>query len=254
MQRNLAYHVYPLPGWRWNIDQLRRRLHLFDGRCVVGVVVDEHTEPPEAVQEAMPGCETVVLPNNPQLGETVTWGPIWELLRGEPGVTFHAHTKGVSPTHKEQVVRLGQSGGVPFVREVFWRPATTDTDRQQTMRLWASILYSANLDRWLEVEAMLQDYPIVGAMRTTVTVPSGLSAFAPAWYYAGSFYWVRNSDFFERDWRSVPQNFYGTESWQSQAFRISEAGCVFGAVARTNNMQTLAYWVGVNRYFSMLSV
>src|SRR5580700_5303992 len=40
--RHLLYHVYPHVGdggsvWRWNVEQLRRRLSLFNGKRAIGI-------------------------------------------------------------------------------------------------------------------------------------------------------------------------------------------------------------------------
>ena len=55
--RNLMYHIWPVKGsmWRWNIDQLKRRLEIFNGRRVMSIVHDQRSVAPQEVQDAVKG-------------------------------------------------------------------------------------------------------------------------------------------------------------------------------------------------------
>ena len=46
------------------------------------------------------------------------------------------------------------------------------------------------------------------------------------WHYSGSLYWFRNRDAFRRNWRYVPERFYGTEAWPGIMFAPDESACV----------------------------
>ena len=74
--RNLIYHVWPVNGsmWQWNLEQLKQRIGIFNGRRIVGIVYDARSAPPEVVMDALAGhgCEFVVRPND-TCGESITF-------------------------------------------------------------------------------------------------------------------------------------------------------------------------------------
>lgn len=67
--RNLIYHIWPVRGsmWRWNLDQLKARIDLFNGRRLIGIVHDKRSEDPGAVEAYLEGhgCEFLVALNQP---------------------------------------------------------------------------------------------------------------------------------------------------------------------------------------------
>ena len=99
-RRNLMYHIWPVRGstWKWNLDQLKQRIELFNGRRVVGIAHDSSSENPEAVQEYLEGhgCEFFVTAND-QTGEVTTFAPMLQRLGSENAneLTFYGHAKGV---------------------------------------------------------------------------------------------------------------------------------------------------------------
>jgi hypothetical protein len=44
-RRNLLYHIWPITDslWRWNVEQLLKRIELFNGKRVLSVFLDERT-------------------------------------------------------------------------------------------------------------------------------------------------------------------------------------------------------------------
>ena len=44
-RRNLIYHVWPVRGawWQWNLDQLKGRVDMFNGRRILGIVHDDRS-------------------------------------------------------------------------------------------------------------------------------------------------------------------------------------------------------------------
>ena len=266
-KRNLVFHVYPFAGndaWRWNLAQLRQRIDLFDGRRIIAIAYDGDTVHPSAVSWELRGlgCEYIRCHNNPQLGETVTWLPPWEAVEGAPGVTFRAHAKGVSPWDKRQTMRFGRE-----ISNIFGKVTETvkplglsfdrvpaAPDRMEAMRLWTDILYQANLDHWPAVEALLETHPIVGALKQNYAGPAKADCspemlqhfgdFWPPHQFLGSFYWVRNADFFARNWRGIAQSFYGVETWPGFHFSAAEAGCVFYETFGTTPVEKLDFLQG----------
>lgn len=203
-QRHLLYFVYPRSHngvWQKNIDQLLLRIALFNGRRVMAIASDDKADPAGMVRESVAGhgFEFIDVPNTPKLREVIAWLPLWERVAGCTGpndYTFFAHAKGVT------------------------------RDRMRTAHAWTTLMYEANLDYWPVVERLLQTHPIAGALKKLGHKfnRSKLSQ----WIYAGTFYWVRNRDFFARDWRSVEQEWWGTEYYPGVLFSVEEGGVIYG--------------------------
>lgn len=197
--RHLLYHVYPMKGtgtWQRNCDHILRRLNLFNGRKVVAIVVDEKTDDPEAVKQHMRGCEFIVLENDYMLREVVSWIPLWKSVINLPGCTFYAHAKGTSRP---------------------WNPGVS-------CHWWADVMYETLLDYWPLVRDSLQSHPITGTFKK---VGRGFTGCISQWHYSGSFFWTRNELFRKRDWKEVPQQWWGSEAVTGVLFKPDEAGCVF---------------------------
>jgi hypothetical protein len=201
--RHLLYHVWPVKGvtWRWNIDELLRRIDVFNGRRIIAIVHDERSDPPEAVQEALAGhgCEFIVAPNDPSAGEAATFPRLLERIASlDPSaVTFYAHAKGVK-----------------------YEPARPDP-----VRRWTDALYRTNLDDWLRVKSHLEQFAFTGAFRLT-------GRFRPHrnladWHYSGTFFWMRNARVFARCAGQVPPFYGGVETWPGLSFARTESGCLF---------------------------
>jgi hypothetical protein len=60
------------------------------------------------------------------------------------------------------------------------------------------------------------------------------------WHYSGTFYWFRNRDVFQRDWRTVDQKFFGTEAYPGLLFHPDDTGCLFAD--KTKDLYKLDYW------------
>jgi hypothetical protein len=201
--RNLLYHVYPCKGngvWQWNVDQLRRRIGLFNGRRVVAVVTDQRTDNLAAVRAEFKGDvhEFFELPNAPGLREVQTHNELFRrvALLDDDQATFYAHAKAV-------------------------------THSRGDCKLWAEILYEVCLDRWERVRDVLRTHPVAGPLLRFI---QGWSQSESEWHYSGSFFWFRNADLFEKpDWRRIDQFWSGIEPYLSLHFKKKEAGCFFHA-------------------------
>lgn len=239
-RRHLLYYVLPVKGnnvWQRNLDMLKARLSLFNGKRTVCIgyadsfytrpkskwvritknshgLVKEYSglelDPPEAVEEYLrgDGIDCVRIVNNPTLREVAAWQTLWESVqdyRDPDDFTFFAHAKGVTR---------------PF------NPGVTVTR-------WVDMLYQSLLDYWPLIREQLQTYPITGSFKK---VGHGFQGSRSSWHYSGTFYWVRNADFFARDWRGVDQQWWGTESYPGIAYSTEEAGVVFkeGTVPHLN--------------------
>jgi hypothetical protein len=200
--RHLIYHVYPRgPVWRWNIEQLRQRMSLFNGSRTIGIAHDALSDPPEAVQEALAGLgiDWIVRPNDPHMREMVTYPHLVAVPSRWAGLgdaTFYGHAKGISSEP--------------------WAPG---------VRRWTTAMYLACLDHWPHVQRCLQEYPVAGPFLRRWT---GLPGHSVTWHYSGTFRWYRNRDMYSRDWQCIGQNWCGAEGHIPMHFRREEAACLLG--------------------------
>jgi len=219
--RHLAYHVYPVAGngvWQSCLEQLKSRLHLFNGRRLITVTHGGgmRTDPPEMVDKFLDGhgCEIIHLENDKVLREVAAWPHLWgrlESFASRGHCALFAHAKGVT------------------------RPVNVGI----TCHPWSQMLHEINLDYWPVIEEHLKRHPITGAFKKR---GNGFEHSKSAWHYSGTFYWVRLNDFFTRPWKQVDQFWWGTESWPGIAYRWEDAGCLFheGKV-NTLNMYLMNY-------------
>jgi len=210
-RRNLIFHVWPVRGttWRWNLDELKRRIDLFNGRRIIGIVFDERSEPPEAVQDYLAGhgCEFVIAPND-ERGEVATFAQMMARLAvsGADDIAFYAHAKGVK--YEPQLP--------PAVRR------------------WAEVQYSVLLDDWHGVSEQMRRFAMTGIFRKFGRYRNHLDA--GDWHYSGTFFWMRHAEVFGRRWDDVPQFYGGVEAWPGTQFRREETGCML-----LDNMPDLPY-------------
>lgn len=210
-RRNLIYHIWPVAGslWEWNVDQLRQRIDLFNGRRIIGVVNDSKSVSSQAVMSELEGhgCEFVALQNQDS-GEVVTFAEMLrQIASHDPNeITFYGHAKGV---------KYG-------------------ANVSDAVRRWTEVLYRVTLDDWRSVWTQLKDRTLTGPFRM-------LGRFAAHrnvgnWHYSGSFFWMRHASVFARRDLEVPQFYGGVEAWPGKHFRISETGCLF-----LDNLRQLPY-------------
>ena len=205
--KNLMMHIMPIAGnglWQWNVDQLLRRIDMFDGKRVVAVLTpkagDKYPlDTVDAVQAAFSGHrvdEWIVRQNVPRLREVVTWPSLLESLSNEPGVTFACHAKGV--THSFQ----------------------------GTTNRWTEAQWRTCLDDWPSVERALSQYSMAGSFKRYGQFKTQGNN---RWHYSGTFYWFRNDDVFRsrKDWKKIDQQFFGNESWPGRMFMPHETACLF---------------------------
>lgn len=209
-------HVYPRKGnglWQRNLEEVRARLALFNGRRVIGIVHDGFSDPPEAVQEFFRGYgefDWVIEKNDPGLREVQTFNRMYEIIEAaskdkEDHALFYCHAKGVTK---------------PFNPGITCHP-------------WARTMYAVSLDYRPLVEEQLEKFPVTGAFKK---VGVGFNGSRSQWHYSGSYYWMRCKDIFSRAWREIDWCWYGIEPWPSLHYGVEEAGCLFmdGLVPRLN--------------------
>ena len=218
------YHIWPhsrSDNWRWNITQLRQRMHLFDGTRSIGVVTDPDTATLADVQAEF--CDTRIdnwfesanqpligEPGNVMsddgacalLGEGLTFIPLLHTLpRDENDVTFYGHARGAR-----------------------YAPGDGHFERH---RRWSNMLYRGNLDDWPRVLTALTNQPMAGLFKRYEDFDLKRNWH---WHYSGTFFWFRNADVFRSpDWPRLFPAMYGqVEAWPANMFRADEVACLFG--------------------------
>lgn len=198
--RNLIFHVYPLLGaewnWHWHIDQIRRVAPLFNGKIVIATVTGPALASTEEVQqrfEGIPVTDWLIRPNS-KLGETVTFADQLAVVEtDDPNtITFRGHTKGV--THK------------PNGPE----------------QPWARLMWSTLMDL-PSVDDALASHVMVGSMKCHEPLVA-----RPNWsfFYAGTFFWFRNKEIFQRNWRQTEPHRWWPEAWPGVVCQNDEAACL----------------------------
>jgi hypothetical protein len=202
--RHLAYYVYPVRGngvWQRCLNQLKRRLHVFNGHRVIAVAVDAHTDSAAAVWDYLHGYahEVIELPNDPRRREAAAFLPLLErtLVDGTDHVLFWGHAKGVT------------------------RPVNEGT----TVHRWTDLLLETCLDYLPLVDEHLQRWPVTGSCKKIGRTFSGSSS---RWHYSGGMFWLRCQALLQRDWRRLDRDrWWASESWPGLVFGAEEAGCLF---------------------------
>ena len=203
--RNLLFHIGPFKGngtWQRNVEQLRRRMNLFNGRRVVAIVTGGNLDHPDDVKRAFGGdvSDYIVVPNNPSLREVATFTSLLERVQSVATneVTFHAHAKGVQHPVNASV----------------------------TVHPWTDVMYETCLDYWPMVERLLLSHPCAGSFKKIGRFFSGDGS-QSAWHYSGTFFWTRSCMTFNRDWRKIDLIRFGSEAWPGLHFDIQAAAAIF---------------------------
>lgn len=219
--RHMIYHIAPVSGndgWRWNVEQLGRRLDRFDGRRLVGIVQGEGLDPAELVQQALgPSCQYLIRDNDKATGEVVTLQAGLQILHGAEGHLWYGHAKGVSPHNQG--------------------------DRAFAVRRWAQVSYESTLDYLPLVERRLVGHVTAGSFRRI-----GVWAGPPLsrWHYAGTYYWTRLKDLWATTWSVVGQHYGGVEAWPGTLWNAGRAAVLFMHMQRdTSALYERRHWQNI---------
>lgn len=208
--RHLLYYCCPVTQnravWQAGLDQLKRRLSLFNGRRVIAIATGSipgrysKLDPPEDVVKYFgAGVDFIFVPHQKKLGEVTAFVDLWKrvsMFRGPNDFTFYGHSKGV----------------------------TKPVDPGTSVHRWGDLMYRANLDHWDTVRETLRQYPITGAFKKVGPCFGGKAL----WHYHGTFYWCRNADVFAGNWMALWKHYGGTELWPAQMWRDpASSGCHF---------------------------
>lgn len=197
----MIFHVYPLRGaewnWKWHLDQIVRVAPYFNGRIAIGVGTGPNLAPVADVQrhlEGVPVTDWIVRNNTRQLGETATFPDLLECVKTDDpnAITFRGHTKGV--THSRTGIE----------------------------QAWARLMWATCMDL-PSVEDALASHLMAGPMKCHEPLVSKQKY---RWFYAGTFYWFRNREIFQRDWRTMEQTRWYVEAWPGVVCSNAESACL----------------------------
>ncbi|HET6976353.1 MAG TPA: class I SAM-dependent methyltransferase [Pyrinomonadaceae bacterium] len=201
-RRNLIYHIWPVHGsmWKWNLKHLKRRIDLFNGKRILGIVTDAQTVTAEEVKEFMAGHGfDFVVAQNDRLGEVITFPAMLDQVASDDPneVTMYAHAKGVK-----------YEPNIPA-----------------PVRRWAEVQYQVTMGDWLRVRNHLQRFAMTGAFRMFGRFRA--HRYLANWHYSGTCFWMRNAHVFSRGRIEIPQFYGGVETWPGTVFRKEETTCLF---------------------------
>lgn len=209
--RHLIYHIYPSKSnviWQDNVRQLQQRRHVFNGRCVFAIAVDDTTESADAVQDILEwdGAEFLVVKNDARLREVKSFFPLLDKIKtvDRESAIFYAHTKGNSNQEKSA---LG-------------------------IELWRNTGYRVLLDDMESVENGLIDHTCVG-INKIIWQKGSISPYPTRlaygnWMFAGTYFWFRADAVFSHvAWATVPNDRYGAEAWLSGMFEPRQGLSLF---------------------------
>lgn len=194
MKRNLIFYLYPRKGsiWSWHIDQLLKYKHVFNGRRIVTISIDNVTDYTSTILQRLKPLEAEFsfVQNDSYLGETRHLvGNLAKVSSlNEDEATFYAHAKGV--TH-----------GGRFL---------------QAVMMWCEAMYTLNLGSVPAIERALSLYSAAGCFRHF------LRHGGAQWCYGGSFYWLKHSTLFSRKWWDIEPSKYGTEGYPGRHLKWGE--------------------------------
>jgi len=214
--RNLIYHCYAHPdsfAWIENLAELRKRLHLFNGRRIVVVVKAHDLIGIDQVQAILgEEIEYHLVPNDLRLRDAASFLLLLKQVRSinTYEATFYAHTKGTAPHHRGNAAKL--------LAILYWR----------------NRMYHELLDHWPQVAAKLKQYACVGTHKIDYSLikdhvmqsPTGLQW--GKWHFAGNFYWFRHDCIFRNPhWSEIPDDPYAAEMWLGKFIDTADAVSMF---------------------------
>jgi len=200
--RNLIFHCYPNPkndAWLRNLQQLRKRWKLFNGRRILAIATGPDLLPAHFIlNELDAATEYLCVPNDPRLREAATFLPLMKLIRSLDSneATFYAHSKGSSGHHGD------------------------NADKRLAIRFWRNRMYRELLNGWPNVRNRFRTAAAVGTFKIdysdfpdhVMRSPTGLDW--GQWHFAGNFFWFRH-DLIFRDphWSELADDPYAVEMW-----------------------------------------
>jgi len=239
LKRSLFFHVWPVAGpdsgrwynggrWKWNIQQIAKRRHLFNGKITVGIALGGHRcfDLDDVLRELHfqlgSDFEALACDNDASLRE---------------GVTFQPFLDSLDVSDPNEITLISQSKGVTWGNE-------RDAKRNQAIDLWCEWIWRLACDYPDLVTEQLEHFALTGPFRKT----GGFDRLADNrnWHYSGSFCWFRNIALAGRDYKKLEEHWSAIETWTGKHFAYCEAGTIFlsGGPDKAMDLYSLDYWKG----------
>lgn len=208
----LAYHVCPLGSWKWNLEQLSKHLHIFDGYKVVGLATLRRVDMDEVEHEIKRylGDDVIIkrVKNHAVYRESVTFPSIMRFLESKINRRYSAiwygHTKGTTHTNRKH---------------------------DKVTKLWAAACYYYTLSdeyRQLALKHLEEGCSIVGPFRR-FKLQKNFPEQKYHYHFSGTFFWMRADKFFASNWQeAIPIHRYGIEALPGLLFPPEESACTYG--------------------------
>lgn len=213
---NCIYHVYATRinnGWEQNLEKLEKYASIFNGKRFCTISCDSNTVSYNILANRLErlGFKCYETPNDKVLREVLTFPLLLAAVQStDPSeATFYAHTKG-----------------------------NTTADSVRGSIYWRNMMYRELLGGYEKCIKYLTQYKAVGTHKMVwpkdhvAPYPAKMSPMSKLqkynWMFAGTFFWFRSFCVFNNEnWRHIPTDRYGAESWLSGLFEASECKSVY---------------------------
>jgi len=189
-------HLWPVKTfWKKHVDKWNELAELLNGKCIVGIGVDETTDSfAEVAKYFSEKFELIELQNTPQ-GENPTFRELIKRIpSGNNDVLIYCHGKGVRP----------------------------HTNASEAVKIWTEHMYESVVFNYKKaIEKLAEGYKCFGSYRTFGDMP-----LSPRyrWHYSGTFFIVR-AKYLQN---TIVKNGYGgVECWPGDNIPATEAYCEF---------------------------
>ena len=195
VKRNLLFFVYPLINscWPWHFKKLEEYRHIFNGKKVVVIATDKHTDDAKKVRAQARFLDPtfVEVKNDPDLWEVPAFHrnlSIFESLNSDE-LLFYAHAKGV------------RRSTVP-----------------ECIMAWSECMYTLNLSNAELIDKISRSYKAIGAFRHG---DHGIGG--NWWHYSGTFFWLRHDALFSAQWKTPGTDRFGVETFPGRIMQLNES-------------------------------
>lgn len=205
--RNLIYQICPIRDneeWIHNLTEMLPYWGIFNGSRIVVVKTGAKFVDPVEVKKEISSADSIqwlFIENDDELHESAGFiNALDEVNCKSSGLTFYAHTKGVSYPDSD-----------PMCAPV---------------RVWRRAMYYYCLNDVKLIERILEKFRCCGAFKK-----NGLHHLSvdSSWHFSGTFFWFDNRYLFgNNNWRYLQKDRYAVEGYLSRFFGTDSAYCLVG--------------------------
>lgn len=224
--RNLIYQICPLSCntiWEDNVHELQKYLHHFNGEQHIIIKTGRNMLPEAEVRKQFKNTKNLYfhpVSNDKHMDESTGLLIALKALHRQQvsGITFYAHSKGVSPKYlAEDYINIQQ---------------------------WNNLMYAHNLKDLSKIERILSKYYCCGCFKRNKYFKN-LNA---PWHYSGTFFWFNNVSLFSTPgWDSFETDKYFIEGYLGRLFDSNKAYCLFGEDCGNLYQYTATDWAKLGK-------